>query len=390
MRRGTGMNGSSDNLRKVSEMKMGKKQIAKKKNAPKVVRTAVVPEVVDGGTYSDLVGAIGELLERARERIATTANTALVETYWNTGRYIVEYEQHGADRAKYGSRLLSTLARDLTLKHGSGFNRNNLQYMRKLYRAFPICTTLSCKLSWSHYLEILKCSDELEIGFYVAECVRSNWNVRELRRQMKSSLFERLALSKDKQGVLELAHKGNEVQNPEDILRDHYVLEFSGIKPGVRYRERRLHDALVEHMKNFMLELGKGFAFVASEYRIPLNTSKPCHVDLVFYNYFLKCFVLIDLKRDMVEYGDVGQMNMYLNYFKSEEGTPSDAAPIGIVLGAKRDDLVVQFATEGITNRIFVSRYQLYLPDKEQLRRELAYAIEAEEGKKRANKRKTI
>ena len=148
------------------------------------------------------------------------------------GRYIVEYEQHGADRAKYGSRLLSTLARDLSLKHGSGFNRNNLQYMRKLYRAFPICTTLSCKLSWSHYLEILKCSDELEIGFYVAECVRSNWNVRELRRQMKSSLFERLALSKDKQGVLELAHKGNEVQSPEDILRDHYVLEFSGIKPG--------------------------------------------------------------------------------------------------------------------------------------------------------------
>jgi predicted nuclease of restriction endonuclease-like (RecB) superfamily len=236
-------------------------------------------------------------------------------------------------------------------------------------------------LSWSHYLEILKCSDELEIGFYCTECARSNWNVRELRRQMKSSLFERLALSKDKKGVLALAHKGNEVQKPEDILRDRYVLEFSGIKPQIRFKEKTLHAALVEHMKNFMLELGKGFAFVASEYRIPLNTSKPCHVDLVFYNYFLKCFVLIDLKRDMVEYGDVGQMNMYLNYFKSEEGTPSDAAPIGIVLGAKKDDLVVQFATEGITNRIFVSRYQLYLPDKEQLRRELAYAIEAEGGR---------
>ena len=383
MRRVTGMNGSSDNLRKGREMKVGNKLIAKRKSAPKVVGTAVVPEIVDGGTYSDLVGAIGELLERARERIATTANTTLVETYWNTGRYIVEYEQHGADRAKYGSELLSHLTRDLTLKYGKGYGKSNLVYMRKLYRAFPKGMTLSYQLSWSHYLEILKCSDELEIGFYVAECVRSNWNVRELRRQMKSSLFERLALSKDKQGVLELAHKGNEVQSPEDVLRDHYVLEFSGIKPGVRYRERRLHDSLVEHMKNFMLELGKGFAFVASEYRIPLNTSKPCHVDLVFYNYFLKCFVLIDLKRDMVEYGDVGQMNMYLNYFKSEEGTPSDAAPIGIVLGAKRDDLVVQFATEGITNRIFVSRYQLYLPDKEQLRRELAYAIEAEEGKKR-------
>lgn len=344
----------------------------KKSDAP------LVPEVVDGVTYVDLVGAIGNLLERAREKIATTANTTLVETYWDTGRYIVEYEQHGADRAKYGSALLSHLTRDLTLKYGTGYGKSNLIYMRKLYRAFPKGMTVSYQLSWSHYLEILKCSDELEIGFYCAECARANWNVRELRRQMKSSLFERLALSKDKKGVLELAHRGNEVQRPEDILRDHYVLEFSGIKPQSRFKEKSLHGALVEHMKNFMLELGKGFAFVASEYRIPLNTSKPCRVDLVFYNYFLKCFVLIDLKRNMVEYGDVGQMNMYLNYFKSEEGSPSDAAPIGIVLGAKKDDLVVQFATEGITNRIFVSRYQLYLPDKEQLRRELAYAIEFE------------
>ena len=338
----------------------------------------MLPEVVDGGTYADLVGAIGNLLVRAREKIAATANTTLVETYWNTGRYIVEYEQHGADRAKYGSALLSNLTRDLTLKYGAGYGKSNLIYMRKLYRAFPKGMTASYQLSWSHYLEILKCSDELEIGFYCAECARANWNVRELRRQMKSSLFERLALSKDKKGILELAHKGNEVQQPEDILRDHYVLEFSGIRPQSRFKEKSLHGALVEHMKNFMMELGKGFAFVASEYRIPLNTSKPCRVDLVFYNYFLKCFVLIDLKRDMVEYGDVGQMNMYLNYFRSEEGTPSDAAPIGIVLGAKKDDLVVQFATEGITNRIFVSRYQLYLPNKEQLRRELAFAIESE------------
>ena len=354
---------------------------------------AIMPEVVDGCTYSELIGAIGSLVERAREKIATTANTTLVDTYWRTGRYIVEYEQHGADRAKYGSRLLSTLARDLTLAHGKGFNRNNLQYMRKLYRNFPNCTTLSCKLSWSHYLEILKCSDELEIGFYTAECARSNWNVRELRRKMKSSLFERIALSKDKEGVLALARRGNEIQKPEDVLRDHYVLEFSGIKPQTNFKEKTLHNALVEHMKRFMLELGKGFAFVASEYRVPLNTSNPCRVDLVFYNYFLKCFVLIDLKRDIVEYGDVGQMNMYLNYFKSEEGTPSDNPPIGIVLGAKKDDLVVQFATEGITNRIFVSRYQLYLPDREQLRRELAIAIEMEQNgggrkqKRRAKKK---
>lgn len=340
---------------------------------------AVEPEIVEKGTYSELVGAIGVLLERARGRLAATANTTLVETYWQTGRYIVEYEQHGADRAEYGSGLLSRLTRDLTLRYGKGYGKSNLVYMRKLYRAFPKGMTPSYQLSWSHYLEILKCSDEMEIGFYVAECARSNWDVRELRRQMKSSLFERLALSKDKEGVLALARRGNEVQRPEDILRDPYVLEFSGIRPQVRFREKTLHAALVEHMKKFMLELGKGFAFVASEYRIPLNTTNPCRVDLVFYNYFLKCFVLVDLKRSAVEYGDVGQMNMYLNYFKSEEGTPSDNPPIGIVLGAKKDDLVVQFATEGITNRIFVSRYQLYLPDKEQLRSELARAIAAQD-----------
>ena len=347
---------------------------------PKTVSSpkTVVPEIETGRTYAGLVGAIGKLVAQARAKIATVANVSLVETYWNTGRYIVEYEQNGADRARYGSSLLSVLARDLTLAHGRGFNRNNLQYMRKLYRHFPKCTTLSCKLGWSHYLEILKCSDDLAIGFYCAECARSNWNVRELRRQIRSSLFERLALSKDKKGVLELAHKGNEIQKPADILRDRNVVEFSGLREGRRFREATLHRSLLEHMKNFLLELGKGFAFVASEYRIPLNTSSPCHVDLVFYNYFLKCFVLIDLKRDMVEYGDVGQMNMYLNYFRSEEGSKSDAAPIGIVLGRRKDDLVVQFATEGITNRIFVSRYQLYLPDKEQLRRELATAIEEE------------
>ena len=213
-----------------------------------VTKSEVIePEIVDGVTYSELVGAIGSLLEKARAKIAITANTTLVDTYWRTGRYIVEYEQHGADRAKYGSRLLSSLARDLTLAHGKGFNRNNLQYMRKLYRCFPICTTLSCKLSWSHYLEILKCSDELEIGFYVAECARSNWNVRELRRQMKSSLFERIALSKDKKGVLALARKGNEIQQPEDILRDHYVLEFSGIKPLSQRRPRPPSNRLRLH-----------------------------------------------------------------------------------------------------------------------------------------------
>ena len=344
---------------------------------------AVVPEVVSGGTYVELVDSIGGLLARARTRIAAVANLEQVKAYWEIGRYIVEYEQHGADRAKYGAGLIVNLAQDLHRRYGRGFSRTNLIYMRKLYLTFRKSQTLSDFLSWSHYLAILQCSDELEIEFYCAECQRSHWNVRELRRQIRSSLFERLAMSRDKVGVLELAHQGNEIQTPEDILRDHYVLEFTGIKPESRYKESSLHAALVERMKNFMLELGKGFAFVGSEYRIPVNTSKPCRVDLVFYNYFLKCFVLIDLKRNQVAYGDVGQMNMYLNYFRAEECPKGDNDPIGIVLCADKDDVMVEYAIQGITKKIFVSRYQLYLPDKEQLRRELARAIEEES--RRAN-----
>lgn len=339
-------------------------------------------------SYNALVDAIGGLIESSRARIATTANFELVMTYWRTGKYIVEYEQHGSDRARYGEGLIDRLAKDLTRMHGKGFSKTNVLYMRKFYLTFRKSETLSHLLSWSHYMLILKATDGLEIEFYCKECARCNWSVRELRRQLESLLFHRLALSKDKKGVLELAQRGNEVQTPRDLLRDQYVLEFTGIPLNVRYKEGRLHAALVEHMKNFMLELGKGFAFVGSQYRIPLNTVKPCHVDLVFYNIFLHCFVLIDLKRSKVEHYDVGQMNMYLNYFRAEEGTKLENPPIGIILAADKDDLLVEYATQGIKNSIFVSRYQLYLPDKDQLRRELANALEVENRKSRQRPKK--
>ena len=231
-------------------------------------------------------------------------------------------------------------------------------------------------MTWSHYLEILRADDPLEISFYCKECEKSKWSVRKLRRQMQSMLFHRIALSRDKKGVLELARKGDEVQRPNDILRDPYVLEFAGLPVSERLKEGRLHSALVENLRDFLLELGRGFSFVASQYSIPLNTGHPCKVDLVFYNYLLKCFVLIDLKRGMVKHQDIGQMNMYLNYFKSEVGGKGDSEPVGIVLGANKDDLVVQYATQGISNRLFVSKYQLYLPDEDQLRGKLAALLD--------------
>ena len=355
--------------------------------AKKIKSQMPAVEVVHGkavATYDALVSAIECLVQDARTGIKAAMNAIMLQTYWRTGEYIVEYEQNGADRAKYGDGLMRWLARDLTLRLGRGFAHSNLNFMRKFYLMSQKIQTsgfsgkgqTSGFLTWSHYLEILRADDPLEISFYCKECEKSKWSVRKLRRQMQSMLFHRIALSRDKKGVLELARKGDEVQRPNDILRDPYVLEFAGLPLSERLKEGRLHSALVENLRDFLLELGRGFSFVASQYSSPLNTGHPCKVDLVFYNYLLKCFVLIDLKRGMVKHQDIGQMNMYLNYFKSEVGGKGDSEPVGIVLGANKDDLVVQYATQGISNRLFVSKYQLYLPDEDQLRGKLAALLD--------------
>lgn len=331
--------------------------------------------VTDNQGYGQLVSDIGTLLSDARKQLAVAVNNVLVETYWHIGKHIVEYEQNGNERAEYGSGLLNRLSRDLTERYGRGFNRNNLQYMRKFYTVFPNSTTLSCKLSWSHYQEILKLDDPLEISFYVRECENAHWSVRELKRQRDSMLFHRLALSKDKAGVLELANKGIELQKAEDILHDPYVLEFAGLPDTIQYKEGDLEESLMQNMSRFLLELGKGFAFFGRQYRISLG-GRHMHVDLVFYNVILKCFVLIDLKRGEVKHEDIGQMNLYLNYFRHEVSGEDDNEPIGIVLGTAGDRLTMQYAMEGISNQLFVSRYQLYLPSREQLEDELSRLLQ--------------
>ncbi len=332
-------------------------------------------------SYEELVDKIGVEWERGRNNAIRAVNIEYVQTKWRIGRYIVEFEQHGSARAKYGTGLIDRLAHDLTARHGRGFSRSKLIYARLFYIAFPKSATLSHLLSWSHYLEILKVSDPVGQKFYALECARSNWGVRELRRQIGSSLYERYALSRDKKGVLKLAQKGAEPSAPDETLREPFVFEFTGISPVKRYTEKALEERLCSRLQDFMLELGKGFAFVGRQYKMLIGASQ-FKVDLVFYNWYLKCFVLIDLKRKGVTHKDVGQMNLYLNYFAAEMSAPADNPPIGIVLGSVRDQVVVEYAMRGITNRIFVSRYQLYLPDKEQFRRELAYAIEAEEGRR--------
>lgn len=334
-------------------------------------------EMIQTPEYGQLIDNIGSLLQTARTQVATTINNILVKTYWKIGRYIVEYEQNGNERAEYGSNLLNRLATDLKKQYGTGFGRSNIHYMRRLYMAFPKVQTLSELLSWSHYVEILKVDDPLEIGFYVKECEKERWSVRELKRQMNSLLFHRVAVSKDKKGVLKLANEGIDFLSPKDILKDPYVLEFVGLPERGIYKEGDVEEEICNNLSRFMLELGKGFAYIGRQYRISID-GRHFYIDLVFYNVILKCYCLIDLKRGEVQHEDIGQMNLYLNYFRHEVCTEGDNEPIGIVLGSHNNRLTMQYALEGISNQLFVSRYQLYLPDREALEKEVYRILDKE------------
>ncbi len=345
---------------------------------------------IENTLYLNLIDSIGNLLAESRKHVAVKINTVLLITYWQIGRHIVEFEQKGEIRADYGTELLKNLSKDLTINYGKGFSRSNLTYMRKFYLAFPNFQTASGKfkisetaphiLSWSHYFEILKADSDLEFNFYLKQCQKENWSVRELKRQMKSMLFQRLALSKDKEGILKLAEQGQQLQNPEDIIKDPYILEFLNLPQKEKYLEGELEDQIIENIQHFLLELGKGFAFIKRQYHMHIG-GRYFSVDLVFYHRILKCFVIIDLKRGEINHQDVGQMNLYLNYFKKEENTDSDNEQIGIVLGAYKDQILMEYATQNISNKLFVSKYQLYLPKKEDFEKEMQNILEKNQNK---------
>ena len=319
--------------------------------------------------YQELLTHVGDTLEQGRSRAAAAVNSAVVATYWEIGRQIVEYEQGGSAKADYGSALLKKLSADLTTLYGKGFSHSNLIYMRKLYLTYPKSQTLSDFLNWSQYIELLKIDDPLERSFYEKEAEAEHWGVRELKRQMNSMLFHRLALSTDRAEVLRLAKEGEIIERPEDILREPYIFEFTGLPQLPVYKEGDLEEALVNNLSLFFLELGKGFTYVGRQQKMVIG-GRNYKVDLVFYHRILKCFVLIDLKRGEVQHEDIGQMNFYLNYYREEMNTEGDTEPIGIVLGAYQDKLVMQYALQNISNQVFVSRYQLYLPDRGQLEAE--------------------
>jgi len=328
-----------------------------------------ITTLINYSNYSDLLHNIGDELERGRKQVVSAVNSAMVETYWHIGQHIVEYEQKGNEKAEYGSDVLHKLSRDLTDRYGKGFSHSNLVYIRKFYLIYQKSQTVSDFLTWSHYVELLKIDDPLERSFYEKQAVLEQWGVRELKRQMKSMLFHRLALSTDKDEVMRLAKEGNIIERPEDILKEPYIFEFTGLPQLPVYKEGALEQALVDNLSLFFLELGKGFTYVGRQQKFTID-GRTYKIDLVFYHRILKCFVLIDLKRGEVQHEDIGQMNFYLNYYREEMNTEGDTEPIGIILGASQNKLTLHYALQNISNQVFVSHYQLYLPNREQLEAE--------------------
>ena len=330
--------------------------------------------------YNNLLERIAGILASARTKVVREINRTQVLAYWEIGREVVEFEQKGKTRAEYGEELLKRLSRDMTEKFGRGFSPTNLKMMRLFYQAFPIRQTMSDEsqkqqtlsvkfepmLSWSHYCELLKVEEPLARSFYEQDADQNNWSVRELKRQINSMLFERLALSKDTKSVMQMAKKGQIIEKSEDVIKDPYILEFLNLKEEASYTESQLEQALIDKLQCFLLELGKGFTFVTRQKRI-IITNRHYYIDLVFYNRLLKCFVLIDLKTGELDHSDIGQMNFYLNYFKENEKTENENDPIGLILCAKKDEIFAKYVLGGLNNRVFASKYKLALPSEKEL-----------------------
>ncbi|WEK71201.1 MAG: PDDEXK nuclease domain-containing protein [Candidatus Chryseobacterium colombiense] len=335
---------------------------------------------------NDLSKKISVLLNEARQKVVQTVNHTMVVTYFEIGRMIIEEEQNGRERADYGKQLISELSRNLTTEFGKGFSVTNLQQMRQFYLVYSKQQTLSVisekqqkssaefKLSWSHYLKLMRIDDELERKFYEIEAFKNNWSLRELNRQYDSALFTRLALSKDKNKILKLAEKGQVIEKPQDVVKDPYILEFIGLPEHNTYSENELEQKLIDKLEHFLLELGTGFTFVARQNRISFD-DKHFRIDLVFYNRILRCFVLIDLKVGELKHQDIGQMQMYVNYYDRKVKLKDENKTIGIILCQNKSEAVVEFTLPDNNTQIFASKYLTVLPSKETLIK----LIEAEE-----------
>lgn len=327
---------------------------------------------------------IKRILSEARNKVYQTANFAMVEAYWNIGKSIVE-QQGGEEKAEYGVRLIAELSKQMTTDFGKGFTVANLKNMRQFYLTFPKSYALRSELSWTHYRLLMRVENKNARQFYIEETIKSNWSTRQLERQINSFFYERLLSSQNKEKVSEEIQKLEPAKVPEDIIRDPYVLEFLGLSPNDDFYESDLEEALITYLQKFLLELGRGFSFVARQKRITFD-GRHFRIDLVFYNYILKCFVLIDLKIGDLTHQDLGQMQMYVHYYERELMNEGDNPPIGIVLCADKSESVVKYTLPENETQIFASKYKLYLPSEEELSQELQREYQALEYDKEKSK----
>lgn len=335
-----------------------------------------------------------ELLQNARQEVLRTVNSTMTITYFEIGRIIVEEEQNGKDRAEYGKQLLKGLSKHLIKEFGKGFSVDNLQNMRKFYLTYSNSESLTrilqirkkqtlsaelnrldyqtlasfFKLTYTHYVFLMRIDDEKERRFYKIESEKNNWSVRELKRQYNSALYTRLALSRDKEGILKLSEEGQIVEKPKDIIKDPYILEFLGLPELNQYSESQLEEEIINKLEQFLLELGHGFTFVGRQQRITFD-DKHFRIDLVFYNRILKCFVLIDLKIGELKHQDLGQMQMYVNYYDREMRLEDENRTIGIILCQNKSEAVVRYTLPENNEQIFASKYKTVLPSESDLKR---------------------
>ena len=314
-----------------------------------------------------LYKGVKQILQTARNNVYSTANSEMVKAYWNIGKIIYE-QQGGEERADYGVQLISGLSKQLTKEFGKGFTAANLRNMRQFYLTFPNCYALRSELSWTHYRYLMRVENETARAFYTEECAKANWSTRQLERQINSFFYERLLSSSDKEAVSNEIFKKEPSKTPEDIIKDPYVLEFIGIKQSSDIFEKDLEKALIDELQKFLLELGRGFSFVARQKHIDLD-GEHFYIDLVFYNYLLKCFVLIDLKTTKLTHQDIGQMDSYVRIFDKYQRGEDDNPTIGIILCSEKNEAVAKFSVLNEGKQIFASKYQFTLPTVEELQR---------------------
>ncbi|NNU33909.1 DUF1016 domain-containing protein [Mucilaginibacter sp. S1162] len=329
-----------------------------------------------------IITDIRSIINNSRDQAVRAVDQERVLMYWQIGKRIFEEEQGGEERAEYGSQLLKFLSEKLQPQFGTGFSARNPAWFRQFYKSFPIVSALRTQLSWSHYKSLLSLNSDDKVSFYREETIKNNWTARQMDRQISSNLYERLLLSTDKESVLSVARNEKQPENAKELIKDPMVLEFLGLKPDAAYYEKDLENALITHLREFMLELGNGFSFVARQKRIHLD-GDDFLVDLVFYNRLLQCFVIVELKTHKITHQDIGQLQMYVNYYDRIERLQHETPTIGILLCLEKNDTVVKFTLPENSN-IIASKYQLYLPTAEQLSREIQNEVEKQKdlGKK--------